>query len=62
MWLHHRYAAGERAGIGFSVLTGAPPPIEVLPLEQANAAYRRMRAGEVSYRMVLRVPSAPTPD
>jgi alcohol dehydrogenase len=51
----------ERA-LRFSVLTGALPRIEVLPLEQANAAYQRMRAGEVRYRMVLRMPPVPMPD
>lgn len=50
----------ERA-LRFSVLTGALPRIEVLPLEQANAAYQRMCAGDVRYRMVLRMPPAPMP-
>ncbi|UEP32873.1 MULTISPECIES: alcohol dehydrogenase [unclassified Burkholderia] len=39
--------------LGFSVLSGARPRIEVMPLEQANAAYQRMRSGDVKFRMVL---------
>ncbi|RQR29629.1 zinc-binding dehydrogenase [Burkholderia sp. Bp9142] len=39
--------------LGFSVLSGARPLIEVMPLEQANAAYQRMRSGDVKFRMVL---------
>ncbi|RQT95199.1 alcohol dehydrogenase [Burkholderia cenocepacia] len=39
--------------LGFSVLSGARPLIEVTPLEQANAAYQRMRSGDVKFRMVL---------
>lgn len=39
--------------LDFSVLAGVRPRIEVLPLEQAAEAYRRMRSGEVKFRMVL---------
>jgi len=42
----------ERA-LRFSVLTGARPMIEVMPLEQADAAYRKMRSGQARFRMVL---------
>ena len=42
----------ERA-LDFSVLVGARPRIETLPLEQAQAAYRRLKSGEVKFRMVL---------
>lgn len=58
---------GERSGLGsitsspyenektlnFSVLAGVRPMIEVMPLEQANAAYQRMKSGDVKFRMVL---------
>lgn len=58
---------GERAVLGsitgtpwenektldFSVLAGVRPMIEVMPLEQANEAYRKMKSGEVKFRMVL---------
>lgn len=58
---------GERAVIGsitgspyenertldFSVLTGARPRIETMPLERAEEAYRKMRSGDVKFRMVL---------
>ena len=37
----------------FSVLTGVMPMVETLPLEQAEAAYARMAAGETRFRMVL---------
>jgi alcohol dehydrogenase len=39
--------------LDFSVLTGARPMIEVMPLEKANEAYQRMRSGDVKFRMVL---------
>ncbi|MCY1553332.1 Aldehyde reductase Ahr [compost metagenome] len=42
----------ERA-LRFSVLADALPRIETLPLERAEEAYRRMRSGEVEFRMVL---------
>ncbi len=39
--------------LDFSVLTDVRPLIETLPLEQADAAYRRMMSGQVKFRMVL---------
>ncbi|WP_175728878.1 alcohol dehydrogenase [Burkholderia ambifaria] len=39
--------------LSFSVLAGVRPKIEVMPLEQANDAYRRMKSGDVKFRMVL---------
>ena len=39
--------------LDFSVLVGARPMIEVMPLEQAQQAYERMKAGDVKFRMVL---------
>jgi alcohol dehydrogenase len=39
--------------LGSSVLTGVRPRIEVLPLEQAQEAYDRMRSGDAMFRMVL---------
>ncbi|WP_414439522.1 alcohol dehydrogenase catalytic domain-containing protein [Burkholderia sp. 22PA0106] len=59
--------AGERSVLGsitgspwenertldFSVLAGVRPRIETLPLERAEEAYRRMRSGEATFRMVL---------
>ncbi|WP_296658308.1 alcohol dehydrogenase [Paraburkholderia sp.] len=42
----------ERA-LTFSVLTGARPLIETMPLERANEAYQRMKSGDVKFRMVL---------
>ncbi|EKT4484810.1 alcohol dehydrogenase [Pseudomonas plecoglossicida] len=41
--------------LGFSVLAGVRPKIEVMPLEQANEAYQRMKSGDVKFRMVLTV-------
>lgn len=41
--------------LNFSVLSGARPLIETLPLERANEAYQRMRSGDVKFRMVLTV-------
>lgn len=37
----------------FSVLSGVRPIIEVLPLEKADEAYRKMKSGEAKFRMVL---------
>lgn len=42
----------ERA-LDFSVLTGARPRIETMPLERAQQAYDRMKSGDVKFRMVL---------
>ena len=42
----------ERA-LDFSVLAGVRPRIETMPLERALDAYRRMRSGDVQFRMVL---------
>lgn len=39
--------------LDFSVLTGVRPKIETMPLERAAEAYRRMRSGDVKFRMVL---------
>jgi alcohol dehydrogenase len=39
--------------LNFSVLTGARPMIEVLPLEKAGAAYQKMKSGEAKFRMVV---------
>jgi alcohol dehydrogenase len=39
--------------LAFSVLVDVRPRIEVLPLEQAAEALRRLRAGDVRYRLVL---------
>lgn len=39
--------------LDFSVLTGARPMIETMPLERAMDAYRKMRSGKVKFRMVL---------
>lgn len=61
--------AGERSLLGsitgspyenertldFSVLANVRPIIEVLPLEQANEAYQRMKSGDVRFRMVLSI-------
>lgn len=58
---------GERAVIGsltgsphetkraldFSVLTGARPQIETMPLERASEAFAKMASGEAKFRMVL---------
>jgi len=37
----------------FSVLSGVRAMAEIMPLEQANAAYQRMKSGGARYRMVL---------
>ncbi|WCM24566.1 alcohol dehydrogenase [Paraburkholderia bryophila] len=39
--------------LNFSVLAGVLPMIEVMPLEQANEAYRKMKSGDARFRMVL---------
>jgi alcohol dehydrogenase len=39
--------------LDFSVLTGVRPMIEIMPLEKAGDAYRKMRSGDVKFRMVL---------
>ncbi|RDW13476.1 alcohol dehydrogenase catalytic domain-containing protein [Paracoccus thiocyanatus] len=39
--------------LDFSVLTGARPMIETMPLDRAMEAYRKMRSGDVKFRMVL---------
>lgn len=39
--------------LDFSVLAGVRPRIETLPLEQAGAAYRRLKSGDVKFRLVL---------
>lgn len=41
----------------FSALSGVRPLIEVMPLEQAQEAFRRMKSGEVRFRMVLSLKS-----
>ncbi len=39
--------------LNFSVLADVRPKIETMPLEKAFDAYRRMKSGDVRYRMVL---------
>jgi propanol-preferring alcohol dehydrogenase len=39
--------------LDFSVLSNVRPLIEVVPLEQAPAAYARMMSGKARFRMVL---------
>lgn len=39
--------------LDFSVLAGVRPRIKTMPLEKANEAYRRMKSGDVKFRMVL---------
>lgn len=41
--------------LDFSVLAGVRPKIEVMPFEQANEAYQRMKSGDVKFRIVLSV-------
>lgn len=41
--------------LNFSVLVNVRPHIEVMPLEQANMAYQKMKSGEAKFRMVLRM-------
>ncbi len=48
----------ERA-LDFSVLVGARPRIETVPLERAHEAYQKMRSGAAQFRMVLTMPSKP---
>ncbi|MGV3655466.1 MAG: zinc-binding dehydrogenase, partial [Noviherbaspirillum sp.] len=45
--------------LDFSVLTGARPWIETMPLEQANEAYLRMKSGDAKFRMVLTMGNRP---
>jgi alcohol dehydrogenase, propanol-preferring len=45
-------ATGD-ATLRFSQLAGVSPMIEVVPLEQAEAAYKKMMAGKARLRMVL---------
>jgi len=45
--------------LDFSVLAGVRPGIETMPLERATEAYRRMRSGEVKFRMVLTMGERP---
>jgi alcohol dehydrogenase len=35
------------------VLTGVRPQIEIVPLERAFDTYRKMKSGDVKFRMVL---------
>ncbi|HEX2553226.1 MAG TPA: zinc-binding dehydrogenase [Microvirga sp.] len=44
--------------LNFSVLAGIRPLIETMPLEQAPDAVRRMRSGDVKFRMVLTMDGA----
>ncbi len=39
--------------LDFSVLAGVRPLIQTMPLEKASEAYRRMKSGDVKFRMVL---------
>lgn len=39
--------------LDFSVLSGVRAMVETMPLEQADAAYQRMKSGGARYRMVL---------
>jgi alcohol dehydrogenase len=39
--------------LNFSVLVNVRPQIEVVPLELAGEAYRKLKTGDVRYRMVL---------
>ena len=45
--------------LDFSVLAGVRPRIETMPLERATEAYRRMRSGDVKFRMVLTMGERP---
>ena len=45
-------ATGDRT-LRFSALSGVSAMIETAPLEQAAAAYAKMVAGKVRFRMVL---------
>ena len=44
--------------LDFSVLAGVRARIETAPLEEAYAAYQRMKSGEAKFRMVLTIRSA----
>lgn len=44
--------------LNFSVLVNVRPHIEILPLEQAGEAYRKMKSGDVRFRMVLTMGTA----
>jgi alcohol dehydrogenase len=44
---------GNERTLDFSILTGARPRIETMPLTDANQAYQRMLSGDVKFRMVL---------
>ncbi|HVL21132.1 MAG TPA: hypothetical protein VM422_09170 [Amaricoccus sp.] len=48
----------ERA-LGFSVLTGARPMIETVPLSDAQTAYDGMTSGAAKFRMVLTIKDNP---
>ncbi len=39
--------------LNFSLLADVRPQIEVMPLEKAHDAYRKMKSGDVKFRMVL---------
>lgn len=43
--------------LDFSVLAGVRPQIEVMPFEQANEAYQRMKSGDAKFRIVLAIGS-----
>lgn len=59
--LASRVVAGHASGtakdsqdtLRFAALTGVRPVIETAPLAEADAAYRRMMAGDARFRMVL---------
>ncbi|BBB07732.1 alcohol dehydrogenase [Sphingopyxis sp. EG6] len=44
--------------LNFSVLAGVRPRIETMPLERAFEAYRKMKSGDVKFRMVLTIKEA----
>lgn len=44
--------------LDFSVLSGVRPRVETMPLEEAFAAYQKMKSGEVNFRMVLTMKKA----
>lgn len=44
--------------LDFSVLAGVRPVIETMPLEKASEAYRKMKSGDVTFRMVLTMEKA----
>lgn len=45
-------AAGDHT-LKFSTLTGVAPMVETMPLEEAEAAYAKMAAGQARFRIVL---------